>query len=82
MREHFDVNRQHRCASLDKHVEVAVRLFDHQMDVERDGCDLLDRPHDRRANRDVGYEVAVHHVHVNEVRATAFDGRNVPRPAA
>ena len=37
----------------------------------------LQRLHHRRADGDVGDEVAVHHVHVNQIGAAALDGGDV-----
>ena len=35
MGQDFDVHRHHRRAGLDERVEVAIRIRDHQVDVER-----------------------------------------------
>ena len=50
----------HKCRN------VVVRVFDHQMNVQRRLHVLAQRGHHRRANRDVGYEVAIHHVHMQQ----------------
>ena len=63
--------------AFDEVLDVAVGLLDHQVHVERPRRDALDRPHHRRADRDVGDEVAVHHVHVNQIGAAALGGRDV-----
>ncbi len=46
------------------------------MDIERNLRDALQRLDDRWSHREVGDEVAVHHVDVNQVGAPAFDGGN------
>jgi hypothetical protein len=46
------------------------------VDVERQPRDTLQRLHHRRADRDVGYEMAIHHVHVNQVGAAALRSRH------
>ena len=76
MRQHFDVDRDHRRAGLGEGVDVAIGIGDHQVDVERHRRDPLERPDDRRADRDVRHEVAVHDVDVNQVGAAALDGRD------
>ena len=74
MRQHFDVHRHHRGARLHERVDVAIRVRDHQVDVERHLGDPLERLHDRRADRDVRHEMAVHDVDVNQIGAAALDG--------
>ncbi len=74
VRQHLDVNGHHRSAGRRERVEIPIRIGDHQMDVERHLRDPLDRPDDRRPDRDVRHEVTVHDVHVNEIRAAALDG--------
>ena len=70
----FDVYRQHRRARLDEGVDVAIRVGDHEMDIQRDAGHAPDRPHDQRADGDVRHEMPVHHVHVNEVGAASLGG--------
>ena len=72
MGQHLDVHGNHRRAGLGERLEVAIGLFDHQVDVERDPGDALERADDRRADGDVRHEVAVHDVDVNEVGAAAL----------
>ena len=76
VRQHFDVHRHHRRAGVRERLDVAVRVLDHQVHVERHPRDALERPHDRRADRDVRHEMAVHHVDVNEIGAAALDRRD------
>jgi len=45
----------------------ALGRLDHQMAVERDGADPLDRLDDRQAEGQVGHEVRVHHIDVQPV---------------
>ena len=77
VRHGLDVHRDHAGAGGDEVFDVAIGLLDHQVHVERPRGDALDRAHDRRADRDVRDEVAVHHVDVNEVGAAALGGRDV-----
>ena len=53
VRQHLDVHRQHRRAGVDERVDVAIRILDHQVHVERHRGDALDRAHDGRADGDV-----------------------------
>jgi hypothetical protein len=55
-------------------VEIAFRLDDHEMDIERLAGAAADRRHDRGSERDVGYEPAVHDVDMDPVRARPVDG--------
>jgi len=77
VRHGFHMDRDHVRARFHERRDVAVRFLDHQVHIERPGRDVPDRPDDRRPDRDVRHEVPVHHVDVNEIRAAAFDGRNV-----
>src|SRR5262249_44615231 len=48
--------------------EVALRLDDHEVDVEGEGGRLADRLDDERTDCDIGDETAVHDVEVDRVR--------------
>ena len=58
-------------------LEVALRLDDHQMDVERLGGRLANRRDDQGAEADVGDEAAVHDVDVDPVGAGRVDGTHL-----
>ena len=58
-------------------VDVALRLDDHQVDVERLGRRATDGLDDDRAEADVGDEAAVHDVDVDPVGAGGVDGANL-----
>ena len=73
VRQHLDVHRDHRGAGVGERLDVAIGIRDHQVDVERHRGDALERLDDRRADRDVRHEVAVHHVDVNQIGAAALD---------
>jgi len=64
-------------AGLGEGREIALRLDDHQMNVER----LCRRPADRlqhdRADGDVGNEAAIHHIDMDPVGASGVDGANL-----
>jgi len=51
-------------AGFGKRRDEFIRPFNHEMTIERDPGDLAKRGDDRRPDRDVGYEVAIHDVHV------------------
>ena len=44
MRQHLDVDRDHRGAGVRERLDVAIGIGDHQVDVERHRRDPLDRP--------------------------------------
>ena len=56
-------------ACLDEVVEVLIRVGDHQMYVEDLVGRLAQALDDRRADGDVRYEMTVHYVNVNVLRA-------------
>ena len=72
MGQHLDVHGNHRRAGLHERLDVAIGLVDHQVDVERDPGDALERADDRRPDGDVRHEMAVHDVDMNEVGAAAL----------
>ena len=59
-------------AGLHKFSEENVRVGNHEMGFQGQARYLAKRFDDWRAHRNVGHEMAVHHVHVNAVRSTAF----------
>ena len=77
VRQHLDVHRDPRRSRVDERGQVVVRVVEHQVHVQRDGRDPVNGAHHRRANRQVGHEVAVHHVDVQQVGAAALDGGDV-----
>src|ERR1035438_8692103 len=50
------------CARVDEDGCVLVRIGDHQVFVQRQPRDFANGGHHRRPDRQVGHEVAVHHV--------------------
>ena len=77
MPDGFDVDGHHAGARGDELLDVAIRVLDHQVHVERPCGDASDRAHHRRTDRDVRDEVPVHHVDVNQVRAATFGRRDI-----
>src|SRR6185503_1088911 len=77
VRHGLDMHRDHAGTGGNELFDVVVRLFDHEMHVERPSGDALDGADDRRADRDIWDEVPVHHVDVNQIGAAAFRGGNV-----
>ena len=55
-------------AGLGEVVQVALRLDDHQVHVQRQPGAAPGSLHQQRSDGDVGHEAAVHHVHVDAVR--------------
>ena len=76
VRQHLDVHGDHRGAGLGKGLDVPIGVGNHQVHVERHARDPLQRAHDRNPDGDIGDEMAVHHVDMNQVGAAAFDGGN------
>ena len=72
----LNVHGQGLCPSFDKRGNVAVRILDHQVDVEGHVGDPMEGTNDWWPDREVWNEVAVHDVHVNGVCATALGGRD------
>ena len=78
VRQHFDVHRHHVGAGVDERLDVAVGL--RRSSGARRAARVatrLQRAHDRRPDRDVRHEVAVHDVDVNQVGAAALDRGDV-----
>ena len=66
----LDLDRDHIGSRLGEGGDELVRILDHQVAVERQIGNGPDRFDDRRAEGDVGDEMAVHHVHVDNGAAT------------
>ena len=79
MREHFEVNRDHRRAGTHERFDVPVRVLDHQVHVERNLRHLPDRHDHRRPHCQVRHEMAVHDVDVDQVGPASLYRCN-PRP--
>src|SRR4051794_16176401 len=73
MRPRLRMYRNDVRAGLGERVEERIDRRNHQMDVERFGCVRAKRLHDRWTDRDVGYEVTVHHIDMNPVGARLVD---------
>ena len=69
----LDVHVDEVGARARERLDEAIRLDDHQVEVERQRRRRAERLHDRRADRDVRDELAVHHVDVNHVGARHLD---------
>src|SRR5689334_22452671 len=55
----FDVDVDHGGARISNHFQITFRLFDHQVNVEREFGYPADCGNDHRAKRDVRYEVTI-----------------------
>ncbi len=53
-------------------LEETERLLDHQVDIERKSGTLSNGVHERRPERDVRHEVAIHDIEVEGVRSSRF----------
>ena len=72
----FRVDEEMIGTGLGKGGEMAFRLDDHQMHVERLLRAAAHRLHDQRPDRDIRHEAAVHDVDMNPVGAGRLDGAN------
>ena len=82
MGQGFDVEAHPVRARVGEGVDVAVGVLDHQVDVQRQPGGAADRLDHRRADRDVGDEVPIHHVEVEERRPAALGPRDLLGEAA
>src|SRR5215475_12236002 len=73
MRPRLDMHRDDVRAGLSKGLEIRIARRDHQMHVHRLLGMRPERLHHVRPDRDVGHEVAVHHVYVDPVGAGLVD---------
>ncbi len=75
----FDVDGQDVGPGIDVFVEVLLRSFDHEVNVDR----YIDRPfcglYHRCAERQVGDEVAVHDIDVDPIGSALDDGDDLIR---
>ena len=77
----LDVDRDPVRAGVQVFRKRPLRVLDHQVDVEGQPRGLAQRPDDRRADRQVRHEVAVHDVDVDDVGSARFDHRQGVRQA-
>ena len=61
----MDSDNVRACAAELLH--IPHRPVDHQVDVQRQGCDRADGLHYRDADGDIGHKQAVHHIHMEVV---------------
>src|SRR6202050_304988 len=73
----FAVDRDRIGTRFDEYLEIFFRLADHQMRIERKRGDLSNRLQHRHTHRDVGHEMAVHHVEMDQVSARPLDRANL-----
>ena len=64
-------------ACLDEIIQILVRVRDHQMHVKHLIGRLAQRLDHRRADRDIGHKVAVHHVNMDVFRARIGGDLNI-----
>jgi hypothetical protein len=70
----FLVDRDPSSAGFRESGDEFVRPFNHEMTIEWDFRDFAKRGYDRRADRDIRDEVAIHHVHVEDGGSPFDDG--------
>ena len=64
-------------AGLDEGGDIALGVLNHEVDVQVQARDLADGFDHRRPNGDIGDEVAVHDVHVQDGGAGALDASDL-----
>ncbi len=77
MRRCLLVHGNHVGARLGEGFHVAVGLGDHQVAVQRQVGGLAQRAHHGHPDGNVGDEVAVHHVHVQQAAASLLQTVNL-----
>lgn len=65
----LQMDREQVGPGLGESLHIAHRLVDHQVHVQKQVGAFADGLHHRHADGEVGYEAAVHHVHVEHVGA-------------
>jgi hypothetical protein len=70
----FLVDRDPSSAGFRESGDEFVRPLNHEMTIERNFRDFAKRGYDRRPDRDIRDEVAVHHVHVEDGGSPFDDG--------
>src|SRR5579883_2668096 len=60
------------CSGVSKCRDVLVWIFDQQVAVKRQICGFAKRLDHRRPERDVGNEVTIHHIHMDDAAAAAL----------
>ena len=73
MRPGFGMHRDPVGAGIGEILDERIHRRNHQMHVERLFRMRLDRFHDRRADGDIGHEMAVHDIDMDEIGARLLD---------
>ena len=73
----FLVNGNNIRSGISEILNVAVGIFDHEVNVQRQFGHFAQMFHHYRADRDIGYKMTVHDVHVDPIRAAFFRCFNV-----
>ncbi len=68
VRDSFHMDRDPVGSGFPECFQVPVRLLDHQMNVQGEGRDPMNRLDHGRSDGQIGNEVAVHHIQVNKAR--------------
>src|SRR5262245_2581234 len=69
----FNVHRNHLRTGFDELFSVTTGLRNHQVSIDRQTSCCHERLHNWEPDRDVWYEMTVHHIDVKNGRATTFD---------
>src|SRR5258706_10620870 len=74
MRTSFHMHSQMIRASFGESLEKSLRFFDHQMHIEWKFGHTFTSFHNEWSHSDIGYEVPIHYINVQPVRASGFAG--------
>ena len=77
MRAGFLMDQDDIRAGADEIGQIALRLNNHQVDIERQAGALAGGLDHQRTNGDIGHKTAIHHINVDTVRAGLLDLGNL-----
>ncbi len=80
--DRLGVDRDDIASRIDKGIDEAIRVFDHEVHVEGQACRLSQGRDDTGTDGDVRHIVAVHYIHMDQVSAGLLHRLDfLPQPA-
>ena len=73
----FIVDREHLCPASLEVFDVAIRINNHQVNIQRLGCVFVHRFHHRHTKRDIGNKHAIHHIHMKPIGMRTVNHFNI-----
>ena len=67
MNASLQVNGQGLSPRIRKGIHVTTRVFDHQMNIQRQRSDGTNRPYHRLAKTDIRHKIPVHHIQMQPI---------------